>query len=126
MNDSQSVFGNEIELDGVLYVSVNFLKQYPEYLDNEFNDNVDAANDAAVSIEEGMPEEGDDSPSVHKSEIVLNGSTYLAAPILRANPNYVELKYNQQIEVALPQFIPNNVLDEGKVATSFYRRRRSI
>ncbi|MCX4028546.1 hypothetical protein H0A36_14440 [Endozoicomonas sp. SM1973] len=123
MNNSQSVFGNEIELDGVLYVSVNFLKQYPEYLDNEFNNAVDVANDRVVDIEDGMPEEGDDSPSVHKSEVVLNGTTYLAAPILRTNPNYVELKYNQQVEVALPQFIPNNVLDESKAAISFYRRR---
>ncbi len=124
--DNLSVFGNEFEIDGVLYVSVDFLKHYPEYLDNELDQEMhidDQENDTDT------PEEGefDESLSTHKSEIDINGTTYIAVPVLKSNPNYVELKYNQKADVSLSTFIPNNMLKENAVVTKFrVRRRRSL
>lgn len=121
-NDNLSVFGNEVEIDGVLYVSVDFLKHYPEYIDNELDQELDLddqENDADI------PEEGelDESLSNHKSEISINGITYIAVPVLKSNPNYVELKYNQKADVSVSVLIPNQVLN-GKEAVAAYSRRR--
>lgn len=123
-NDNLSVFGNEVEIDGVLYVSVDFLKHYPEYLDNELDQemDIDDQEDDTDTPEEG---EFDESLSTHKSEIDINGTTYIAVPVLKSNPNYVELKYNQKADVPLSTFIPNNMLKENAAVAAF-RRRRSL
>lgn len=119
--DNMSVFGNEVEIDDVLYVSVDFLRHYPEYLDNEIEQLGEAEE------ETGDPEAAvDESFSTHKSELKINGTTYIALPVVRNNPNYVELKYNQNADVALDTFIPNKYLDADSPIAPMLRRRRSM
>lgn len=122
VNDNLSVFGNEVEIDGVLYVSVDFLKHYPEYLDNELDRVIDLDDEEDNT---DRPEEGefDESLSNHKSEIKINGITYIAIPVLKNNPNYVELKYNQKTDISLSAFIPNKMLRNANVVTMGFRRR---
>lgn len=119
--DKMSVFGNEVEIDEVLYVSVDFLRHYPEYLDKEIEQLGEA------DYETGEPEAAvDESFSTHQSELKINGTTYIALPVVRNNPNYVELKYNQNADVALDAFIPNKYLDADSPIAPASRRRRSI
>ena len=122
-NNNLSVFGNEVEIDGILYVSVDFLKHYPEYIDNELDQEFDIDDE---EDDTDKPEEGefDESLSTHKSQIDINGTTYLAVPVLKSNPNYVELKYNQKADVSLSTFIPNKMLNEKNVAVAASTRRR--
>lgn len=116
--DNMSVFGNEVEIDDVLYVSVDFLRHYPEYLDNEIEQLGEA------DYETGEPEAAvDETFSTHKSELKINGTTYIALPVVRNNPNYVELKYNQNADVALDSFIPNKYLDADSPIVAMSRRR---
>ena len=121
--DNMSVFGNEVEIDDVLYVSVDFLRHYPEYLDNEIEQ---LGAEADSEIDETEAAAVDESLSTHKSELKINGTTYIALPVVRNNPNYVELKYNQNADVALDAFIPNKYLDADSPIADFGRRRRSI
>lgn len=120
MSDNKMAsFGSEIEIDNVLYVSVDFLLQYPDYLDNEFDTDAVASADSAND----GPEEGDPAPSTCKSELVINGVTYVALPILKSNPNYIELKYKMKQDVTLPTFVPKAALSEARPAASMRRRR---
>lgn len=120
--DNMSVFGNEVEIDDVLYVSVDFLRHYPEYLDNEIEQLGTEAD-----YETGEPAAAvDETFSTHKSELKINGTTYIALPVVRNNPNYVELKYNQNADLALDAFIPNKYLDADSPIAPQSRRRRSI
>jgi len=114
------VFGNEVEIDGVLYVSVDFLKQYPEYLDSELEQKAEGPESAEES--EQML---DNTPSEHKSEICINGTSYIAVPALKAKPNYVEQKYIRKMDVSLEPFVLKNWLSDTQVATYFRRRRRA-
>ena len=117
--DNMSVFGNEVEIDEVLYVSVDFLRHYPEYLDNEIEQ-----LGAEADYETGETEAAvDESFSTHKSELKINGTSYIALPVVRNNPNYVELKYNQNADVALDSFIPNKYLDADSPIAPSSRRR---
>nr|VFK66845.1 MAG: hypothetical protein BECKUNK1418G_GA0071005_111110 [Candidatus Kentron sp. UNK]VFK72246.1 MAG: hypothetical protein BECKUNK1418H_GA0071006_110310 [Candidatus Kentron sp. UNK] len=120
-NTTATAFGNEIEIDDVLYISEDFLRQYPDYLDTTF----DAAKPVGAKddLVQG-PEEGIDTPSLYKSQIRVNGRAFVAMPALMANPNYLELKYNLGQEASLPEFISNRVLEtDGDM--SFMRRRRT-
>nr|VFK55114.1 MAG: hypothetical protein BECKTUN1418F_GA0071002_106310 [Candidatus Kentron sp. TUN]VFK58561.1 MAG: hypothetical protein BECKTUN1418D_GA0071000_108512 [Candidatus Kentron sp. TUN]VFK61067.1 MAG: hypothetical protein BECKTUN1418E_GA0071001_106110 [Candidatus Kentron sp. TUN] len=119
-NTTATAFGNEI--DDVLYVSEDFLKQYPDYLDTAF----DAAKPASAGnySDEG-PEEGDATPSLYKSQIRVNGRVFIAVQVLMSNPNYLELKYNLGQDVSLPEFIPNGVLGrDGNMYAGSSRRRQ--
>ncbi|MEM9457416.1 MAG: hypothetical protein AAGF11_24765 [Myxococcota bacterium] len=116
--------GSEIEIDNTLYVSVDFLLQYPEYLDEKLDEE---AGDFDMDVNDGAagPEEGDDSPSDVRSEMTINGVPYIAVPMLKQNPNYVELKYKHKQDVELPTFVPANVLEGHSLAASRRRRRGS-
>ncbi len=119
MSPNAKPFGSEIEIDGVLYVSVDFLLQYPEYLDNELDSDAVSSAEAEVA----GPEEGPAGDSIYRSELSINGVTYVAVPMLKSNPNYVELKYGHKQEIELPTFVPEADL-EGMGAAAYTRRRR--